>query len=78
MNLGETAMLSRRHSQRLRRLLRNSPRSELWYPHELQTQILLPNDDQVVDLDSPVTKVVCLSEAFFRSSGARLSRPYRM
>jgi glyoxylase-like metal-dependent hydrolase (beta-lactamase superfamily II) len=42
----DTTMLSRRRSQRLRRLLKNSPRSELWYPHELQAQIMLPNDDQ--------------------------------
>ncbi len=46
MNWGDTAILSRCRSQRLRQLLKNSPRSELWYPHELQAQIMLPNDDQ--------------------------------
>jgi hypothetical protein len=35
----DKAALSRRRGRLLRRLLRNTPRSELWYPHELQTQI---------------------------------------
>ncbi|KAL3760765.1 hypothetical protein ACHAWU_003673 [Discostella pseudostelligera] len=52
----DTAMLSRRRSQRLRRLLKNSPRSELWYPHELQAQIMLPNGDQGDECDEEIHK----------------------